>query len=110
MAELRGLGEVQQALAERNGRVLAITVDDLEHCKAVHDEQRLAFAVLSDAERTTIRAYGLVHAWGHESRDIAIPAQLLVRRDGTIAWRHIASRITDRAYPSDTLAAIASLQ
>jgi peroxiredoxin len=110
MAELRGLGDVQQALAARNGRVLAIGVDDLEHCSLVHDGQKLAFPVLSDSERTTIRAYGLVHAWGHESRDIAIPAQLLVRRDGTIAWRHIAARVTDRAYPSDTLAAIESLR
>ena len=110
MAELRGLGGVQQALAARNGRVLAISVDDIEHCKQVHDGQKLAFPVLSDADFTTVRAYGLVHAGGYASHDIAIPAQLLVRPDGTIAWRHIATRVTDRAYPSDTLAAIESLR
>jgi hypothetical protein len=32
-----------------------------------------------------------------------------VRADGTIAWRHVATRITDRADPDDVLVAIGTL-
>jgi hypothetical protein len=38
-----------------------------------------------------------------------VPAQLLVGRDGRIAWRHVARRITDRPRPETALQALARL-
>jgi len=76
----------------------------------VIEEDALPFPILSDAERTVIRAFGLVHEGGGiEGETIAVPAELLLRPDGSIAWRHVARRITDRADPAQTLAAVERL-
>lgn len=56
------------------------------------------------------KSYGLLHeAGGPDGEDIAVPAQILVARDGTIVWRHVARRVQDRAPLADTLAAIEEL-
>lgn len=90
--------------------MLAISVDPPERAKELASDLALPFDVLSDADRTTIARYGLEHAHaGPGGADIAIPAQFLVRRDGTIAWRHVSTRVTDRADPEDTIAAIRAL-
>jgi len=76
----------------------------------VIEDDGLPFPILSDAERSVIRAYGLAHeGGGPEGETIAVPAELLLRPDGSIAWRHVARRITDRADPADTLAAVERL-
>ena len=94
----------------KGGRVLALSVDAPELSKALVEQEALPFAVLSDVERSVIRSYGLVHEGGGLGGEmIAVPAQLLVRTDGSIAWEHVARRITDRAEPSDTLAAVRRL-
>lgn len=70
----------------------------------------LPFAMLSDMDASVIRRYGLAHEGGGlDGETIAVPAQLLVRPDGTIAWRHVARAITDRADPRDTRAAVERL-
>jgi len=54
-----------------------------------------------------IRRYGLLHQNGSPfGGDIAVPAQVLVDRDGTILWRRKAHRITDRPTPDQVLDAI----
>jgi len=81
-----------------------------ELSKQLADDLSLPYHLLSDSERTVIQAYGLVHEGGGlEGETIAVPAQLLVAKDGSILWRHVARLITDRAYPEDTLAAIGRL-
>jgi peroxiredoxin len=108
--ELRGLGDVQRALAARSGRVLAVSADPLAHLERVARDAQLDFPLLSDVERSAIRAFGLLHADGAgRGRDIALPARVLVRRDATIAWSHVARRIEDRADDAATLAAIEGL-
>ena len=70
----------------------------------------LPFRILSDEKRDVIRRYGLLHPGGGlGGTDIAVPAQFLVRPDGSVAWRHVSRRIQDRADPAETLAAIAAL-
>ena len=70
----------------------------------------MPFAILSDDDGRVIRSYGLAHEGGGlDGELIAVPAQVLVRPDGSIAWQHVAGRITDRAGPSETLAAIQRL-
>lgn len=54
--------------------------------------------------------YGLAHPEGGlDGETIALPATLLVRQDGTVAWRHVADRITERPVPGAILAAIERL-
>jgi len=93
-----------------HGRVLALSVEPPEVSRKVVEDDGLDFSILADVQRTALRAYGLLHAGGGlEGEDIAIPAQILVRQDGTIAWSHVARRITDRAFPRRTIAAIEKL-
>jgi hypothetical protein len=67
-------------------------------------------ALLSDPGRTAIAGYGLVHAdAAGTGADLAIPAQILVRPDGRVAWSHVSRRIQDRADPVETLAAVEAL-
>lgn len=102
--------EVDQALKAKGGRILAVSVEPPETaCELVRD-LALPFTVLADVEHTAIRAYGLVHEGGGiEGETIAVPAELLVRADGTIAWRHVATRITDRADPDAVRTAVEAL-
>ena len=94
----------------KGGRILAISTDVQVEARGLAQELALPFAVLSDAERVAIRAYGLVHEGGGPGGEtIAVPAELLVRSDGTIAWRHVARLITDRADPDEARAAVESL-
>ena len=88
--------------------MLAISVDPPATNAEVIAKQQLAFEILSDEQRRAIHDYGLVHALA-PGREIAIPAQILVRPDGSVAWSHVARVIQDRAYPSETLGAIAAL-
>lgn len=90
--------------------MLAISVDAPAEASRVVFEDQLPFAILCDTDRQVTERYGLLHAGGGPTGDIPVPTQFLVRPDGTLAWRHVASSITDRAYPSETLAAIEALR
>ena len=94
----------------KGGTLLAISVDLPELSKRLADELSLPFRLLSDSERTVIHAYGLEHVGGGpDGETIAVPAQLLVAKDGRIAWKHVAGRIPDRAGPGETLTALAQI-
>ena len=97
-------------MREKGGSLLAISVDPPEDSLRVVEQEHLPFPILSDAARQVVKSYGLLHAGGGlDGEDIAIPAQLLLERDGRIVWRHVARRIQDRAYPAETLAPIGRL-
>lgn len=109
-SELRGLGAIHDELAARGGGVLAISVDEPQLSAGVVRDEGLRFPILCDTERDVLRRYGLVHAGGApDGSDVAVPALLLVRGDGSIAWRHVARLIQDRADPADVLAAVRGL-
>lgn len=84
--------------------MLAISVDPPAKSREVVQRFHLEFPILSDAKREVIRAYGLVHAQGAlDESDIAIPAHILIGRDGRILWRHIARRVQDRPDPAEDI-------
>ena len=109
-SELRGLVEVDSAIRKKGGQLLALSVDTPEQSRALRDEQDLPYRLLCDPQREVIRAYGLEHhGGGPDGEIIAVPAQYLLLRDGTVAWQFVSRRITQRAAPEVTLAAIATL-
>lgn len=108
MAELRGLGAINAELQQMGVRLVAISIDTPEESAGVVAKQKLPFSILSDREHKTISEYGLVHGHGGGERDIAIPATIIVDRDGKIVWRHIAARVTDRPEASEVLRAARS--
>ncbi len=97
-------------MKQRGGAILAISVDEVDDSKKLVEEERLPFRVLSARGIPVLGEYALEHAGGGlDGETIAVPAQLLVAQDGRIAWQHLAARITDRASPPETLAAIQEL-
>ena len=83
---------------------------DRYQSREVIQQDGLPFAILSDTERRVIALYGLAHEdAGLAGETIAIPAEILLRPDGSIAWQHSARRITERASPSVLLAEIDAL-
>ena len=52
--ELRGLGDIQQQLAQHNGTILAIAADKVSDAKKVHEKNDLPFDILSDPQAEVI--------------------------------------------------------
>ena len=76
----------------------------------MRDKLQLDFPILCDVERRVVRSYGLVSTNGaHGTGEVAIPAHLLLARDGTILWRFAAGRITERPDPAEVLAQVRRL-
>lgn len=59
----------------------------------------VTFPILSDASLATIRAYGLED----QGKDIALPATVVVGRDGKVQWAYVGDRPTDRPVLPDVL-------
>jgi peroxiredoxin len=76
----------------------------------VVEAEELPFRILADERLEVIRAMGLAHeGGGPDGGTIAIPAQILLRPDGTVAWSFVSDRITARAPPEATLRAVEAL-
>jgi len=101
---------VHAELTRRGGRLLAVAVDPPDKARGVVERNHLEFPLLCDTDREVIRAYGLVHAgMGPEGGDIAIPAHVLIDRNGQIVSTYVSSRIQTRLSPRDTLASLRRL-
>ena len=85
--------------------MLAVSVDEPAQSRALVARVGLPFRSLCDVSRDVVRRYGLLHpSGGPGGSDIAIPALLLVRPDGTIAWRmHEARSRLHTAMNPDTV-------
>lgn len=59
----------------------------------------VTFPILSDADLSTIRAYGVEHV----GKDIALPATVVVNADGTVRWIYVGDRPADRPLLPDVL-------
>ena len=84
-------------------RLYAASVDPPRQNSALVEQLRLPFPVLSDPERE-----GLVRPLGvadeRDPREIARPAMVLVRPDGTEAWRFVSRDFADRLPEDDVVA------
>jgi peroxiredoxin len=88
-----------------------VSVDDVETNAGVVEKLGLGFPILSDAERTAIAAWGVVHSGGSvDGSDIARPAVFLVGADGTVRWRNLTENWRVRTRPEHLLDALARHQ
>jgi len=110
VSELVGLQEIHDQIDRAGVRLIALSVDQPEQSRGVVEGRGLSFPILADVDRTVTAAYGLLHKGGGPGgSDIAIPAHLLIDRDGGIVWRHVARRIQDRPDPQQDLDAVRRL-
>ena len=86
---------------------MAVSVDSNEESRSLAHGQGYTFALLSDPQALTIRAYGVLHPHaGEGGRDIARPAEFLVDAAGTVRWRNLAETVLKRLRPETALQAI----
>lgn len=103
-SELRGLAGIDEDLKKAGVRLLAVSVDAPQKSLLAAARFDFKFPLLSDADHTAIREYGVLHPrGGPDNEDVALPAQFLINREGRIVWRRIAGRIQDRPDPIDVL-------
>ncbi len=74
---------------------------------AVHP---ISFPFLLDEDRTTTKAYGLYHRFGHDAINIARPATLVIDRGATVRYIYRGDTQTDRAPVDEVLDAVRKLK
>jgi len=106
MVELGKLEEYQQAFAERNVRLVAISNDDLETARATQAELP-HLVVVSDAEQDMANALQVVQAGaGAGGADTNAPTTFLVDGHGDVRWFRRPERFLVRPSPDEVLSAI----
>lgn len=99
-SELRGLGDLHDKLVAAGGAVLAISSDTVHDSRRTTEQLGLNFDLLSDPDGATIEAYGLLFHEPYHDKNVALPANFLLDRDGRIAWRRVSPRVNDRPAPA----------
>jgi peroxiredoxin len=77
--------------------LFAVSVDETGRSRALKEQLKLPFELLSDADREVVQAYGLFNR--EEKGGIAYPAMFVLDRDRTVRFRSLA-RTAARVDPS----------
>jgi len=75
--------EIQKA----GGEIVGFMPDTPEDVKAMVERTGVKFPMLADPDAAVAEAFGLRHAEAVPRKDLARPAMLFVRSDGTVAGR-----------------------
>jgi len=81
--------------------LLAISLDEQAASRSFASDYGIAFPLLTDPDGATSRAYV-----GIDAADITIPGVVIIRRDGQIVFRQIATAKDDRLTAAQLLATI----
>ena len=73
-------------------QVVAVVAQSSEAVRTYIEEIGLPFNILIDATRDVLKAYGVWHAFGVFSWNIAKPALFLIDQSGAIRYSFIADR------------------
>jgi peroxiredoxin len=96
MAQLREFARHRKEFDERKVRIIALSVDDLQHAHQVWEKViDHGFTILSDPGAKVIRKYGLLHAGGAEGKDIAIRTTIFIDEQGIERWRRVSETVPD---------------
>ena len=82
-------------------QLVGVSQDEASDSRAFANQYGIAFPLLTDRDRGTSRAYT-----GIDGADNTIPGIVIIRRDGTIAFRQIAQEKDDRLDSAQLLAII----
>jgi len=107
--ELSALNHYYAPMRTAGVELFAVSVDPPAASEALRERLGVPFTFLSDRDGSLLDALGIRHTGGHDGKDIAYPAQVLVDRNGIVRWTFRADSYRQRAHPDDILAAIAEL-
>jgi peroxiredoxin len=80
--------------------VIAVSVDEQSFAWSMAQTTGARFQILSDADKKTIAAYGIVNA--AERDGIAHPSVFIVDKEGKIRYLHVGKDASDRP-PDETI-------
>jgi peroxiredoxin len=96
MMQLREFARHEGDFHQLDTRIVAISVDDVEHNHSVWEKvAQKKFPVLSDSGAVAIRQYGLLHPNGKSNADIALRTTLLIDSQGIEQWRRVSETVPD---------------
>jgi peroxiredoxin len=108
--ELRGLGAINDELAELGVKLVAISVDPPSESRKVVEASKLPFPILCDEHAEVIGAQGLLHRGGGPGHsDISLPAHLLIDPQRRVRRRFVSRRIQDRLSNEEVLRHVRSV-
>jgi peroxiredoxin len=106
MIELGQLESQHEEFAQRNARVIVVSLEEQEEAKLTQAEFR-HLVVVADAERGLATALDVVHGESHpEGGDTVAPTTILVDGNGIVRWTFRPERFLRRLSPAELLAAL----
>lgn len=85
--------EERRAEIEAAGaRIAAVAVDPIDVSQGLAARLGLGYPILADEGGAMAKAYGVWHA----ERKIALPAVIVVDREGIVRWRRVSRSVSER--------------
>ena len=106
MIELGELEAHREEFATRHTRVVAVSVDDLEHAKDTQ-QKFPSLVVVADADQKLISAAEVLHTHaGQHGEDVAAPTTFFVDRHGMVRSLYRPGQVITRLSAKEVLAAV----
>jgi len=125
---LRAFQQLQTEFAAAGAQLVAISPELPDHSLSATEKHELSYPVLSDVGNVIAKQFGLVFQLaeslrpiylnfgldvpahnGDDSYELPLPATFVIGRDRTIRYRFADADYTQRAEPSEVLAAVKAL-
>ena len=89
---------------------MAISADSVDDNHNLVEKLGLDYPILSDGDRKTITAYGLLHEGASiDGSAIARPATLIIDAEGRVQWRNLTENWRVRVRPDAVIDALQKL-
>ncbi len=90
--------------------VVAVSTDSVEDSNHFNQQWRFPFPLFSDPRLHLIDDYGARHPEGHEGKDIAHPAVIIIDPQKIVRYKYIGKFATDRPEDDEILYTIQQLE
>jgi len=94
------LAEDYDKIKQAGADLIAVSVDEQSYAWSMAQTTGAKFQILSDADKKTITAYGIVNAAEHGG--IAHPSIFILDKEGRIRYMHVGKDPQDRP-PDETI-------
>jgi peroxiredoxin len=125
VGQMEGMNLVRPQIEQAGASLVAISPQTVKQSFLMHDQHKLRFQLLSDADTKVARQFGLTYrvpeaqeavyrrafvnlplANGNGSWELPIPATYVIDRDGIVLFASANEDYTERAEPMDVLRAL----
>ena len=108
--ELEQLQNYYGTIRTYGGEIYAVSIDSPEVNRALRERVGADYIFLSDPDATVLDQLNIRHHTPNPSgKDIAIPTQILVDKNGIVRWIYRPSNYRIRARPETVLAVLEDL-